>query len=65
MELLDLIVELAGLPKNEVLEDLVKKASQLGYDPESLGMNEIREILSLKLKETLGEVSPASISLNH
>ena len=57
MDLLDIIVELSGLPKNDVIEEFISRAERLGIDPENLQMEDIREILTQKVNETLNPPS--------
>lgn len=65
MELLDMIVELSGLPKNDVIEDFLNRAKKLGFDPDNLEMEQIQEILTQKLNETLmGEPQASVVDLH-
>ena len=65
MDLLDIIVELSGLPKNDVIEEFISRAERLGIDPENLQMEDIREILTQQVNETLMESPLAPVEALH
>lgn len=47
------IIEATGLPQHLLYEELITLITSMGYNPSSLTLSELRDILSCYLQETL------------
>ena len=59
MELLRTLVEATGLPPAAVEPELLKLLSQRGLTPESVRLEDVREILAVYLQDVLLEAKAA------
>lgn len=53
MELLQILAHLTGLPHQAVMDDFLSTAEEMGLDPKSLSLDDIRNVLQKKLDQTL------------
>ncbi len=56
MEFLKQIIQLTGLPEADLERELDRIILSLGYDPDNLSPDNIREILAAYMQETLLDV---------
>ncbi len=60
LDLLRFIVESTGLPPESLEKELTKIVSERGFEPGSLTMDQVREVLGDYLQETLVEAKQAA-----